>query len=159
MLNQPDKEIKLSDEQKLAIEKTQTRLSVLETEISIATKNLKVIKGDIEKAVKENLYLEETKVNLSTEVEALKNSKEKLEVAVKEANDHLAKIKEEDICLKAEQAKTESEQNERENKIREEEKNLENNKIADREENKKITAEKERITKFVGELSAVIKNW
>lgn len=159
MLNQPDKEIKLSDEQKLAIEKTQSRLSILETEISIATKNLKVIKGDIEKAVKENSYLEDTKVSLTTEVETLKANKEKLETAVKEANEHLAKIKEEDLFMKAEQSKVLSDQSERENKLREEEKNLENSKVAHREENEKLTAEKERITKFVGELSAVIKTW
>jgi len=78
MLNQPENNIKLSDEQALAIEETKSRLANLEAEISIANKNLKGIKLENEKAIKEKIYLEELLAGLSPQIESKQSELQKI---------------------------------------------------------------------------------
>lgn len=69
MIEAPEKNLELTPEQ---VEKEaifRQRLQNLENEISIATKNLKVIKADVEKATKEKTYQEEILSNISSNVE------------------------------------------------------------------------------------------
>jgi hypothetical protein len=60
--------IKLTPEQTQAIEETKARLFNLESEISIANKNLKFIKGESEKAIKDRIYQEELLEKVSIQV-------------------------------------------------------------------------------------------
>lgn len=60
--------VKLDSTQTQAIEETKSRLLNLEGEISIANKNLKVLKGEIEKSIKEKVYQNELLQTVSAQV-------------------------------------------------------------------------------------------
>ncbi len=61
--------IKLEDAQNQALEEAKGRLMNIESEISIATKNLKVLKGEIEKSIKDNKYQTELLNRVTSQVE------------------------------------------------------------------------------------------
>lgn len=96
MIYTPENNIKLDDKQTQAIEETKIRLLNLEGEISIGNKNLKVIKAETERAIKEKTYQEgllaavETKLTLLRE--SLADLEEKVSGKRKELSDLLAEI-------------------------------------------------------------------
>lgn len=92
MLNQPENNIKLTDAQLQAIEEVKNRLSNMESEVTIATKNLKVIKQDTEKAIKERAYEEERLDSIVKQIKPLEDKKVELESAIIEKLTELGKI-------------------------------------------------------------------
>jgi len=113
MTEQPSSNISLTFEQMAQVEETKKRLSNLENEITIATKNLNVLNKETLKATKEREYQEELISGLSGNIEKLqadkislensiiemeyfiKNSQEEVQKANKEISD-----KKEDLRLK-----------------------------------------------------------
>jgi len=159
MLNQPENNIKLSDEQALAIEETKSRLANLEAEISIANKNLKGIKLENEKAIKEKIYLEELLAGLSPQIESKQSELQKINDSITEQSIVLGGL--------INEAKEQSNVNgakELELKTREIElKAIESKVFREAEELKqglvKVAEDKKKIDGFIEKLSAVIKSW
>jgi uncharacterized protein (DUF3084 family) len=79
MINNDTSNIKFTDEQTRQLEEFKTRLSNTETEISIANKNLGVIKKEIEKSTKEKIYQEELLAEITPKVEAKQSELKKAE--------------------------------------------------------------------------------
>jgi len=156
MLNQPENNIKLSDEQALAIEETKSRLANLEAEISIANKNLKGIKLENEKAIKEKIYLEELLAGLSPQIESKQSELQKINDSITEQSIVLGGL--------INEAKEQSNVNgakELELKTREIElKAIESKVFREAEELKqglvKVAEDKKKIDGFIEKLSAVI---
>jgi hypothetical protein len=121
MINTPEPTIKLTDEETTRIEKVKTTLLNLESEISIATKNLKAIKSDTDHAVKEKTYQNEQLDTLILKVEekVLINSKLDEQIAQKTAmlNDLLSKFKEHSDLMTSEKV----DHKKRENKLKQNE--------------------------------------
>lgn len=159
MINSSDKNPELTFDQLQAMDVVQKRLSNLETEISIAQKNLLIEKKEVVKATKEREYQEELLGKLNAEIPLLEEKKEKLEIAIKEMEDYLTRASDEDRMFKTEQTKIESEHVERENSIREKEIKLMNQSESLRKEVSEFKVEKEKLLDFKEALSVVIKNW
>lgn len=68
MLNQETKNVELSFDQLQAIDQSKKILANLESEVSIATRNLRILKGDTDRATKENIYQNELLTNVSAQV-------------------------------------------------------------------------------------------
>lgn len=96
--NPEESNIKLTDEQKAQLEVVQLRLSNFENEISIANKNLIVVKKEFEKATKDKLYQEETLKGLLETVKTLEEKKDELievnNTSITIFNETVAKTKE-----------------------------------------------------------------
>jgi chromosome segregation ATPase len=71
MISQPENNIPLSESQTLAIEETKTRLLNLESEIAIAQKNQKTLKGENERLVKDNIYQNELLIEVQAKIAPL----------------------------------------------------------------------------------------
>lgn len=124
MLTQPENNITLSSEQSQAIEEVKNRLANIESEVSIATKNLRVIKADSEKAIKDKAYQEELLVSVSAQVVEKQSILDNLNSSINEASTKLSNLQSE-INTKVElQAKMNKELKEREEKIEYQEKVL-----------------------------------
>lgn len=70
--NNEQPNIKLTDEQVLAIEESQRRLASIETQITVQNKNLRIAKTDTENLTKDRFLLEEEVKKLNTQIEPLK---------------------------------------------------------------------------------------
>lgn len=159
MITQPENTIKLSDEQLLVIEEYKNRLTNLEAEISIATKNLKGIKLENEKAIKEKIANDELLSKGNEELKELQLSKDKLGNDIKEMEGYLANASEEDRTFKTEQAKIATEQTERENVIRDGEAKLAENQEVFKKEKAEFESEKIKLSEFKEALTAIIKTF
>ena len=159
MLNQPENNLKLSDEQALAIEETKSRLANLEAEISIANKNLKGIKLENEKAIKEKIYLEELLASLAPQIESKQLELQKINDSITEQSAVLSGL----INEAKEQSKVlevkESELQVRENEIKEIDAKVFKQAEELKEESAKVAEDKKKIDGFIEKLSAVIKSW
>jgi DNA repair exonuclease SbcCD ATPase subunit len=114
MLNNDTSTIKLTDEQTIQITEVKTRVMNLESEVSIATKNLKSIKGESERAIKDKAYQEELLANVKTQVEEEQKQLNYLISEIANSNTILTKLNTE-INIKTEtQAKKDKEFSERE---------------------------------------------
>ncbi len=156
MLTQPENTIKLSDEQLLAIEESKSRLANLEAEISIANKNLRSIKLENEKAIKEKIATEELLANLNVEVAKLSEEKEKLINKVAEGETLLGEISETDRVFKEEHAKAKVELTERENVVRDSESKLSSEWELFRTEKSELEVAKDKLIAFKEKLLSVI---
>jgi predicted nucleic acid-binding Zn-ribbon protein len=159
MLNQPENNLKLSDDQALAIEETKSRLVNLEAEISIANKNLKGIKLENEKAIKEKIYLEELLASLAPQIESKQSELQKINDSITEQSavlsDLINKAKEQikvDGAKELELKTREIELKAIESKVFREAEEL-------KEESAKVAEDKKKIDGFIEQLSAVIKSW
>jgi len=156
MLTQPENTIKLSDEQLLAIEETKSRLTNLEAEISIANKNLKGIKLENEKAIKEKIATEELLANLNVEVAKLSEEKERLINKVAEGETLLAEIAETDRVFKEEHAKAKVGLSAREIVVRDSESKLSSAWELFRTEKSELEVAKDKLIAFKEKLLSVI---
>lgn len=118
MINSPEPSVALSDEQTKQLQVFYTRLTNLQTESSIATKNLENLKQEAIKVSMERQYTENV-------VETLK---EQLATLKEQANEHLAMIDKSQIELKAhreERTKVDAAHNEKRASLDEREKKVE----------------------------------
>lgn len=87
--------VKFTAEQTEAVEESKRRLLNLESEISIASKNLKVIKAETEKAIKEKSYQEDLLANINGQVISAQNKFNELNESIIKASDSLSSINQE----------------------------------------------------------------
>jgi hypothetical protein len=92
MLNQETENVKLTFEQLRQIDVVQKRLSNLESEITIATKNLNALKKDTDRIYKEKMYQEELLANLTTQTDTKKLELIKLGESITEHSNILNKL-------------------------------------------------------------------
>lgn len=90
MIDTPSNNPKLSFEQLQAIDITQKRLAVLESEINNASKVLKGTKVECDNAVKENKYQQEQLITIITQVD---NKKKELSDLVVNCEENSSKLK------------------------------------------------------------------
>lgn len=159
MITQPENNIRLSDEQSIALEQFQTRLSNIETEITIASKNLKSIKVDTEKAIKEKLFLEEAIEKLNKEIDTLGNNKDILANSINEGEKLLKNLSDEHAKLKSEQDLVRVELKEREEKIKENETLVSKEKEELESKLSEVEQLKQKLTSFKESLLEVINTW
>lgn len=99
MINNPEPSTKLTDEQTKQLQVFYTRLTNLQTETSIATKNLEMLREETIKVSLEKKYTEDT----------LRDLREKLDQAAKEVDEHVklvVKSQEELVSHREERGKT-----------------------------------------------------
>lgn len=159
MLTQPENTIKLSDEQQLAIEEVKNRLSNLESEISIANKNLKGIKLETEKAIKDKMYQEELLSNvvdkISNSTKELSELEPKVTEKTEQLNNLLSTIQKESNSHEIKKTELLS----KEKAIKDEEVKLSENQEAFRKEKSEFEVEKNKLSTFKEALLEVIKTW
>lgn len=101
MINNDGGNVILNDEQTRAIEETKSRLFNLESEISIANKNLKAIKAESERAIKDKSYQEQLLSEVIAKVSSARSSLAEIEPQIVEKtallNDLLNTIREESV--------------------------------------------------------------
>jgi chromosome segregation ATPase len=122
--NNTTSNVKLTLEQLQQIDAVQTQLSNLNTQLSVATKNLKVITNDSNRLAKERISAETLLADLTTQNETLTK---KVEVLTKTHNDTQTAntiLESEMVAKKAVHDKRETDLNNREAKIAEKEKQL-----------------------------------
>lgn len=95
MITNPASDIVLDEAQSKKIEVAGHKLSVIETEVVIANRNLKVLKDDIVKATLEHKELEEKIGVLTASVEAKKKEKAELDAVVAELAEKVEKSRKE----------------------------------------------------------------
>lgn len=95
MLNNNETTVAFTQEQTEQINEYQTRLSNIESEVSIAQKNLKAIKAESERAIKDTSYQEGLLSEVTNKVEILKSQADELEVRIQDSIDILNKLREE----------------------------------------------------------------
>ncbi len=125
MITQPENNIRLEENQAKAIEETKIRLLNLESEISIATKNLKNIRTETERATKENAYQNEVLLSLNEQIVSKQVKKDDFESTTIRFEYYLNGLKKEEAEIKETQAKKLLELNEREAIVLERERSLE----------------------------------
>jgi hypothetical protein len=122
MLNNDEEvNIVLTAEQSKAIEETKIRLLNLESEISIASKNLKTLKGETEKSTKDKLYQEELLNSLVSQVTIKQQELVSLVDSIKNASETLGKINSEITAKSQAQEKMVMALKDREDKVKSEE--------------------------------------
>ena len=134
MITQPESNTKLDESQLKAIEETKTRLINLESEISIATKNLRVIKAETESVTKEHIYQVGLLSDIESKLQPKKGELESLEQKIIEKSEELGSLSKESGIIKSQNELKANELNDREAGIVEKEKNVQNslNSLADR---------------------------
>lgn len=91
-MEQPTENVKLSFEQLQAEDVAKKRLANLESEISIATRNLKILKGDTDRATKENIYQNEMLSTVCDQVIDKQNKATKLDEEILEKSAQLNQL-------------------------------------------------------------------
>lgn len=93
MINSPESSIILSDSQNAQINEYQRRISNIEGEASIANKNLKILKSEIEKSVAEKVYQENLHAEIFSKTEQSQNILSGLLVKIEQEKEKLSDIK------------------------------------------------------------------
>lgn len=114
MLNNNETNITYSKEQSQAIEGVKTTLLNLESEVSIAQKNLRAIKSETERVTKEKIYQEECLNDVSIKVEIAKNSLDEMSQTLQDKNSELAHLNSEIVTKSTSLNSKENELKERE---------------------------------------------
>lgn len=117
MLVTPEKSISLNDMQSAQVEEAKNRLLILEGEITIATNNLKVIKADTVKSIKEKTYQEDLLVDLTSKVEQKLKDLGDIQSQNNEINEEFEKYKEEISSSRLFFEKRDKDTKERENNL------------------------------------------
>jgi len=102
MIISPESNIPLTPEHDAEIAEAKKILNNIESEVSIATKNLRVIKQDWEKLTKDRIYQEELLEDLGGKVEAHKDILGSLNLSISESQIELSKTIEKNELLKKE---------------------------------------------------------
>lgn len=108
MIDSPNENVKLTFEQMQQIDIVQKRLSVLESEITSATKILKGTKSECDRAVKEKLYQEELLANIKEVVEQFTVKKDNLVLEIISHTTEIDNLKEKTTQLNKENYDKES---------------------------------------------------
>lgn len=148
-----DKNIKLTAEQTAGLEEYQLRLSNLLSEIVNHTKILKVTQKDCDKAVKERAYQEELLTQIAPKVVEKQTQLDALNGEISNATTTLSKLQAEIGIKTAEQAKKDSEFENRENYVKSEEEKLQ----IHQQMVTKLTTEKEQAENIFNQKVAKLK--
>jgi len=157
MITTPEPVIVLNEEQSKREETAKMRLSNLESEVGIATKNLGVLNKDIEKAIKEKKYQEELLEVLSPKVVQKERELEKLQSSLDQVERSLSvTLEREQSVLDAAALKT-AELADREAKLALKESQLISQEEAFSTESQKQSEEREVLQKAYDAFSEALK--
>jgi len=122
--NETTSNVKLTLEQLQQIDTVETKLAELNTQIAVATKNLKVITNDSNRLAKERISAETLLADLTTQNETLKKSVDSSTETLNKTKTDISNLESELVDKKAVHDKRETDLNDREVKIAEKEKQL-----------------------------------
>ena len=122
--NETTSNVKLTLEQLQQIDAVQTQLANLNTQLAVATKNLKVITNDSNRLAKERIAAETLLADLTTQNETLKKSVDTLTETLNSTRTANTNLESEMVAKKSVHDKRETDLNNREVKIAEKEKQL-----------------------------------
>jgi len=157
--NQIEPAIKLTDDQSRAIDETKRTLLNLESEISIASKNLKVTKADNEKLIKERIYQEELLNTITSKVNLVQTTLTELESNIADKTKELTKLNKKIETLENDILIKEANLKDREEKIIIEEKKQEEKHNSIIESTYCLSKEKEEFNLKVDKLKEVISQF
>lgn len=156
MLNAPEPNVKIDGELMTPIEEAQLRLSTLEGEITIASKNLVIINKDIVKAVKSREYQEELIAKNTIVITDQNKIIENLRTSIIQMEDSIDKSGKEIVENNKKNEKISQELDERQNSIELAEKKLSENQELFRIENQKQSEERKIIDSIHEAFSKVL---
>ena len=122
--NETTSNVKLTLEQLQQIDAVESKLAELNTQLAVATKNLKVITNDSNRLAKERIAAETLLADLTTQNETLKKSVDSLTETLNSTRTANTNLESEMVAKKSVHDKRETDLNNREVKIAEKEKQL-----------------------------------
>ena len=122
--NNETSNVKLTLEQLQQIDAVESKLAELNTQLAVATKNLKVITNDSNRLAKERIAAETLLADLTTQNETLKKSVDSLTETLNSTRTANTNLESEMVAKKSVHDKRETDLNNREVKIAEKEKQL-----------------------------------